>query len=170
MARIMFIANRSNTPGTCLRPLLGSAIPEFASALTLFICCLLIPLADIAVVPIRYVLACGLASELAHRVALVERPSQVYTLLAEKSWFQNLARKCGVQFGKIQIMIVCHSNCSESYVVCDGEKIPQQWLPDGSKAPCSYLLQLNIETEIAPLFVGGPVIPGVTAPIKIGLI
>jgi hypothetical protein len=152
-----------------LRAIRGSAAPEFASALAIFVCCLLVPVIDLAIVPIRYVLACGLVSELAHRVALSERPSEVYALAMEKSWFRNFAQKSGVKFGKLKTSIICNGHGSESYVVPQGEKIPSQWLPNGSKAPCSYMLQLNIDTEIAPLITGGPPLPAITAPVKLTL-
>ncbi|MBX9695431.1 MAG: hypothetical protein K2Z81_23805, partial [Cyanobacteria bacterium] len=48
--------------------------------------------------------------------------------------------------------------------------VPKEWLPDGKKSPCTYTLELEVKSTIAPavlLSTKGVAVPGLTCPVPI---
>lgn len=140
----------------------GHAIAEFGPALFLLIA-MLVPLFNLSTIITRYMIAQGTIDEAVHRLAKSESRLQI----SSGQWYSDFAQKCGVEFGNIQLTldIVSLTN-NQKISVASHQKIPDNWLPGGTYAPCSYMLKLNADTYVQPLFNGSPVdLPGIFSPV-----
>jgi hypothetical protein len=149
-----------------LRNKQGGLLPEFASALVIFIMCLLIPLANLSAVPIRYVIAFGMVSDLAHRLALQEKRSKAIFLADAPSSYQDLAYRAGVHVVDCNVAMIVQNGRNEMAVFPEKKRIPAEWLPGGTRGQCSYVIQSQTAVAIAPLICIGPNIPALTAPVQ----
>lgn len=146
----------------------GNALSEFAPALIVFVCFVMIPLIDIAFVPVRYFIAAGVVNECTHRLSLAEKRSESYEILAE-GWWKDFLSKSGVNLRaepKLKL-VICGKNEGDKITLNEGQAVPSNWLPNGDKGPCVYSMELSVETDIHPLFLGSSGLPGFTSPIPI---
>jgi hypothetical protein len=143
----------------------GYAIAEFGAAFAVLIM-LMTALAVMAVIPVRFLCACGTVQSMVHRAALVEKRSLSDPTIASDP-LAKMAAACGIEFGARQISIVCRSQAGGTISVLDGAPVPSDWLPNGANAPCTYTLQLVQPTTIKPLcsITGGLV--GLNAPLNV---
>ncbi len=140
------------------------------------ICCVLVPLIDLAAVPIRWMLAQQLVNVYARKLSLCETFSGARAMMeADPSLSTRLHRLGGVDVQSInlhlrisRVQIYAHQ---EEFLLAETPKeIPQTWLPNGAKAPCSYLLELDVKSLMSPLILlpfRGISIPGLTRPIPL---
>jgi hypothetical protein len=147
----------------------GGLLPEFASALVIFVVCLLFPLANLSAVPIRYVIAYGMVSDLSHRLALQEKRSKAVYMADAPSSYQDLAYRTGVHVSDCNVSIVVQNARNETAIFPEKKKIPAEWLPGGSRGQCSYVIQSQTGVVITPLLCFGPSIPALTAPVQMTL-
>jgi len=149
-----------------LRSKQGGLLPEFASAIVIFVLALLIPLANLSAVPIRYVIAYGMVSDLSHRLALQEKRSKAVYLSDAPSFYQDLAYRTGVHVNDCNVAVIVQNGRNETAVFPEKKRIPAEWLPGGSRGQCSYVIQSQTDVAIAPLICIGPKIPALTAPVQ----
>lgn len=151
----------------------GSQITEFAAALVLLVALVLLPVVDLTIVPIRWMLAQEIVTGYARRLALCETLSQCHRTLemdpSLRSKLESLGG-LGVESIKVRLRVsrVFQSpHPKEVLLVERPRSIPPSWLPDGVKAPCLYTLELEVKTLLSPAVLfrnTGCQIPGVTAP------
>lgn len=156
------------------RSSVGSNIPDFAAALVLLVIVVFIPLLDLTILPIRWMLAREIINDYSRRLALCETLSKSFqTMQADPSLATRLLRLGGVECKDISLRmrisrVFLNPHTDEILFVNAPGQIPPAWLPDGAKAPCTYTLELKVDTLISPaiLFAGnGITVPGLTAPI-----
>jgi len=133
-----------------------------------------VPLLDLMIVPVRWMLAQELANDYARRLAMCETFRQSYALMdADPSLAARLQQLGGVKAESISLRLRISriGAASEEAVVVDQPgKIPQEWLPNGSKAPCEYFLELDIKSLLSPAIlvsIPGTTVPGLTTPIPV---
>ena len=145
----------------------GSSLTEFGPALIVFICMFLIPVIDISFVPLRYLISQGVLNEITHRLAVVEKRSEAYTKLNTDLWWRNFLSNCGVEVSNPKLkLLICGKNETDKLTLNAGADVPDQWLPEGSKGPCVYSLELEADCAISPLYKGeSGGIPGFNSPI-----
>ena len=76
----------------------------------------------------------------------------------------------GVRSVQLQMRITRICNSNETLVVEKPSEIPPEWLPNGSKAPCSYSLIVQVNALLSPavlLRASATNVPGVTAPFPV---
>ncbi len=156
------------------RSQIGSNIPDFAAALVLLVILVFIPLLDLTIMPIRWMLAREIVDEYSRRLALCETFSKSYeTVRADPSLATRLLRLGGVDCKDIGLKmrisrVFLNPRPAECLIVAAPGHIPLAWLPNGDKSPCTYSLELSVDILISPaiLFAGnGFDVPGLTAPI-----
>ncbi len=145
----------------------GELMAEFAAALAILICCIFIPLTNLAAVPVRYLIGYSMVSEFTHKLSLAEKRSQAITLTRVSSPFEKFAREFGISVGDSELSVLCKNNESETLTVANKEPIPQAWLPGGSKGPCIYLLQNRVDITIQPILSLSLKAPGLTSPLSL---
>ncbi len=147
----------------------GAVLAEFGPSMVVFICFLLLPLIDISFIPVRYFMAQSIVNSTAQRLCLSEKRSDANSL-ANSGWWTDFLRKCGVDIHAHPIqVIVTGNNDGEKFVAVPGVKVPPEWLPNGSKGPCVYAVELTVDADVAPLYKVKSGLPGFTAPVHISM-
>lgn len=144
-------------------------IAEFAPALMVFVCFVLVPLIDIAFIPVRYFIAEGVVNQYTHTLSLAGSRKKAYDMLTantgEDSWWRGFLQNCGMTVHDPKlVLVVCGSNPGDKIVVNKSEDIPAAYLP-GSAKQCVYSLEMTVEIDIPPLYNGSAGLPGLTSPI-----
>jgi len=146
---------------------------EFAAGMIILVFFVFIPLLDLTIVPIRWMLAQELVNDYARKLALCETFSRSYrTLEADPSLTTRLQRLGGVSVQSLHLRlritrIFQTPHAPEVFIVEDPTRIPAAWLPDGGKAPCSYSMELDVHSLMSPAILfpnKGWSIPGLTVP------
>lgn len=154
----------------------GSQIPEFAAALMLLFGVALAPLLDLAVVPIRWMLAQEIVNSYVRMLAICESYSESCRAIdADPSMQTQLLRLGGVSVKHIDLNLkitrVPHGQSVPEFIeVHLPGCIPNAWLPNGTFAPCVYMLNINVEASVAPAVLmnwQSKRIPGLTEPIPV---
>lgn len=154
----------------------GAQIAEFAAALVLLVLLFFVPMLDLGILPVRYFLAQELISTYARKLSLCESLSQSYAVMdADPSLESRLIHLGGVQPKAINLRLVITqtNDPHERIVITEPRKIPKEWLPEGRKNPCEYILELSCDCQIAPAILlryGGIHAMGLTdaVPFRIG--
>lgn len=131
----------------------GSHIVEFAAGISILVGLLVLPLLNLAILPVRWMMAQELVNDYSRRLALSETYSQAFHRLeADPSLKTRLERVGGVAVKQMALeMRVARVGASAEEAVFSGPaRIGSAWLPDGDKAPCSYSLELTVDTGISP--------------------
>jgi hypothetical protein len=148
----------------------GQAMSEFSTSLIVLISFVFLPLINLGIIPVRYLIAQGVLTEMTHRLALCEKRSQAHSLLDSDPWFRSVLSKCGVTISNTKLTMSAYSKDAESMLsVTSGQAIPDTWLPNGEKEPTLYTLGLACECSISPLFSGCDGLPGITSPVAISI-
>jgi hypothetical protein len=144
-------------------------LAEFAPALLIFICFVLLPAIDIAFIPVRYLIAQGVMNETAHRLALADTRTEANNI-AHEGWWTDFLKRCGVVVHPQPLrLIVGGVNPAEPLVLLPSQPVPAEWLPTGAKAPCTYIVEMTAQADIGPLCNGSSGLPGFTAPVHLTL-
>ncbi len=145
----------------------GHGIPEFGAAMVAFICFFLAPVIDLSFIPLRYLIAQGVVTELTHRLSLSEKRSDAYTLLGSDTWWQGFLAHFGVTAHDPKLrLVVCGLNPSNmTSVNTPLGPLSDEWLPEGVNAPCVYSLELSVDCDLPPLFNFNVGLPGFTEPV-----
>ena len=148
----------------------GAAIAEFGAAFMILVCFLFVPLINMGFVGVRYLIAQAAIQDFAHRLALSDKRSDAYSMLALQTFWADISSNCGVKIKNRKLdLLASATNSSEQLRISQGQELSDEWLPGGAKAPCIYTFELTVNVDIPPLFSGGPAIPGVTAAIPFTL-
>lgn len=147
----------------------GSAMTEFSGAMIIFILFIFTPLLNIGILPVRYLIAHGIMTEMTHRMAVCEKRTEAGKLLKTNSWWTSLLSACGVAVKNpsVALLIVDKSNGKTSLPL--ETALSNDQLPNGAQGPFMYSLQLSADCDISPLFNAGAGLPGFTKPVTIHL-
>lgn len=162
-----------------LRSNSGSQIVEFGASLSILTACILMPLLDFGIIPVRWMMARQVISDKLRELSFCETFSQALTkvgptgtLVAELNGIggveiEHLALK--LKISKVPRMA---GDTIETITIASPNQIPREWLPDGSKAPCVYMIELDAGLKMSPAlsFNAGPLaVPGLNAPVLLNL-
>ncbi len=156
-----------------VRNQLGAAqISEFGAVLFLLICCIVLPLINLSIIPVRFGMGKSVVATQARSLAKSESFSEAIKRNREVSeqWAQ-LQAIGGIKVRDSSLSLTVDSTNSRRSRVCTGPRtIPPSFLPDGSESPCVYLLDLKVDVEISPLVSMSWQnwnVPGLTGPLPI---
>jgi hypothetical protein len=134
----------------------GQQISEFAAALVLLFTFFFVPLLDLGVLPIRWLLAQELIETYARQLSLSETFSQALTKLGDDPSLETkLIHLGGVQPKNIRCRLIASTvrdDPVQHYYSDVPKNIPQEWLPNGRRAPLDYRLEVQVDVEISPVF------------------
>lgn len=146
-------------------------ISEFTMAFVFLIGFVVLPLINLAVVPLRWGLGMLMVESWAHQLAMAESWSEAHKI-ADKDGYLNdgLKRIGGITLKGSRLALMAQSlklnGIGQSFT--KPGSIPQDWLPDGANAPCVYVLDLSVDVSISPLITAPLMnlkVPGLTEPI-----
>jgi hypothetical protein len=156
----------------------GSQIVEFLAAIVLLLGFLVIPCLDLAIVPIRWMMAQELINSYVRTLSMCETFTESQHIIdSDPSLKIRLLRLGGVEVESLKLVLkitrVRHEQSEiQSLEVLYPGQIPSAWLPDGSFAPCTYSLDIDAKLTIAPAVVmkwERMPVPGLTEPIPVSL-
>ncbi len=154
----------------------GSQLPEFTAAIVMLVFVVFIPMLDLIILPVRWILAHEIVSTYSRKLALCETFSEAYeTMQADPSMATRLYMLGGVTVESVKMdlrvaRVFAVPHIEEFTIVEFPNIVPKEWLPDGPKNPLHYTLELTVSTKIAPavlLDTKGVAIPGLTCPVPI---
>lgn len=163
----MFKQNQNSRAGK--RSKSGSSMTEFSGAMIIFILFIFTPLLNIGILPVRYLIAHGIMTEMTHRMAVCEKRSEANKLLKTNSWWTNLLSACGVGVKNQAATLVIVDKGNGKTSVPISTALSGDQLPNGPQGPFMYSLQLSADCDISPLFNAGAGLPGFTSPVTIHL-
>ncbi|HEY9869369.1 MAG TPA: hypothetical protein V6D08_09405 [Candidatus Obscuribacterales bacterium] len=151
----------------------GHVMAEFAPALFVLLFGVMLPLLDLAFVPIRYTAAYAMVRNQDQELALSRTAGDAHQALQlDGQWKARLAG-CGAKVKKSELVMVVTDRSGGRHAFSLGQRgyIPSELLPDGENAPCVYRLQLRVELGIAPLLsMSGKGVPGLTSPMPVTIV
>jgi hypothetical protein len=148
----------------------GAQLVEFAAAFVLLIIGIFIPLLDLSVIPVRWILAQEIITSEVRRLAQSENFSSAIRALDTDSSFKTLLTNLsGVkpQASTCVLVISMLNEPYESFIASAPKSILPEWLPEGKRSPCYYELETSTVLELSPLIVLDSLtisIPGLTRP------
>jgi hypothetical protein len=148
----------------------GAQAPEFAAALTVLLIGVFLPLLDLGIIPVRWLLSKEIIQGYTRKLALSENFTQALAILeADPSLETRLIHLGGVkpQARTCQLVISQLKPPLGTFTADKPHMIPPEWLPGGKNSPCSYEVDLSMQVDFDPLFtinLGGAEIPGLTKP------
>jgi hypothetical protein len=154
----------------------GSQMTEFSAALIILIGFVIVPLLDLTIIPVRWMMAQEIVNDYARKLAFCETFRQSHrTMDADPSLSTRLQRLGGVSVKSLSLhlriqRIFKYAHPEEYLIVEDPGAIPAAWLPDGAKSPCAYSLEVDVRSLMAPAIMfpeRGTAIPGLTAPVPL---
>lgn len=151
----------------------GQQTIEFAAALTLIIGCVLIPLIDAGIIPVRFALAQSGLDSLTQQLARTEKLSEAYAMLKEDTNPNTIFKRVGgvsIKDMELSVEITSEAEPMDKWLIYSPQTIPAEWLPNGDHCPCNYQLNLLVKAQISPLFLApsfGKGIPGLTSPLPV---
>lgn len=166
---------RSQPRSTIFRSAKGSAqLSEFGAAIFLLFSCVVIPLIDLSIIPVRLGLGKSIVNHRVHQLAQSECLSEAFKSFQDCEFQTGLAKIGGFNAKSTELTLIATSvkNPDQSMKVSRPGAIPRDWLPGGIKSPCLYRLDLTVDVEIEPLITArlpGVQVPGLTRPIPFHL-
>jgi hypothetical protein len=134
----------------------GAQMTEFAAALALLFMCFFVPLMDLGILPIRWLLAQELIQSYARQLSLCETYSQALAKLqADPSLETKLVRIGGVKPLNMKCRLIASTVRAIPKMQFTAEKpgeLTNNWLPNGRNSPLSYVIQVSVDCEIQPMF------------------
>jgi len=156
--------------GTAKRQIGGYQTAEFAAALVVLVLGIVIPLVDLGVLPLRWILSQEIITSEVQKLAQSENFSSTIAALDNDSLLRTkLANLGGVKplSTKCVLIISMLNDPYETFVADEPKSITPQWLPEGKRSPCYYELETTAVVEISPLVLLNGLdkpIPGLTRP------
>ncbi len=166
---------RQAATNTVLRSATGSAqLSEFGAAIFLLFSCVVIPLIDVSIIPVRLGLGKSIVSHRVHQLAQSECLSEAFKSFQDCDFQTGLTKIGGFNTKSSELSLIATSvkNPDQSMKVSRPGSLSGDWLPGGIKGPCLYRLDLTVDAEIEPLITArlpGVQIPGLTCPIPFHL-
>ena len=154
----------------------GQQLADFSVAFGFFIVFIVVPLVDLGIVPIRFLMAQSTVSNFIKQLSLCEKASDAFgKVKSDNGEFEKMFSSIGgthVKSSKLAIVINSQKKPGTQTEVEKAKSIPKIWLPEGENCPCQYMLKLSVDLEIDPLVAfakaaGG--IPGLNAPFAINI-
>jgi hypothetical protein len=151
----------------------GSQIAEFGAAVVFLATIILIPLVDLVIVPIRWMMAQDAVNSYARKYALCETLNQSWRMMQSEPSLSTRLNSLGgvtVESTDMHLKVSPIAPGSGVLLVDVPGQVPSEWLPDGVKAPCVYALELTVNMTIAPAILfrsSGKPVPGLTAPFPV---
>lgn len=150
----------------------GQQLADFTVAFGFLIMFVVLPLLDLGIVPVRYLMAQSSVSSYIKQLSLCETMSEAFKKLkSSNNDFDRLLTSIGgtnVKSTRLSIIISSQKTSGKPIEVDKPRAIPKLWLPDGTNCPCQYMIKLSADLEINPLIslpkVGSTGIPGLNAP------
>ncbi len=146
------------------------SLTEFGAALSVFFCCVFVPLVDISFVPARYLLTYTNMDRVVHRMALTEKRSLALKYLHGDPTWKKIVEGWGVTVKDVKAsLVVCEQGGSTKLTLAENSRVPNAFLPNGSKLPnggSSYALEITTTVDIPPLYSSKVGLPGFTQPIE----
>lgn len=149
----------------------GYQISEFTVAFFFLMSFVVVPLIDLAIVPLRWGLGMLMVDSWVHQLSMAETPSQAQKIAVESDYLQDgLERIGGISLKSSRLCLSVQSTklSGETKTFNKPGAIPKDWLPDGVNSPCLYALDLSVDVAIYPLITAPLLnlkIPGLTEPI-----
>ena len=157
-----------------LRSNSGSMV-DFACSMVVLIVFMIVPLLDLAAIPIRYSLISQAVHTKVKQLARLDTGSQVFKQVRAGDTFDSLSKMIGdVTASSTSVAIaITQIHGDQRTLIVEPRRIPKQWQPDGMKRPCLYNIRLETEVDLAPMLLvklGNAKIPGLTEPFKMKLV
>jgi len=141
---------------------------EFSGAMVIFILFIFAPLINVGILPVRYLIAHGVMTEITHRMSVCDKRSDAKKLLQTNTWWTNLLKACGVAVKNPQAsLIIIDKDGGNKSTVDIASTLTDDLLPNGSGGPFMYSIQLTADCDISPLFNAGAGLPGFTSPVTL---
>lgn len=152
------------------RPQHGQQITEFAAALVLLVLLFFVPMLDLGIMPIRYFMSQQLIQQYARRLSHCETLTQAYAEMnADPSLQTRLIKLGGVQPQSLELHLLISTIKPpiEKIEVIKPKTIPKDFLPEGRRGPCEYILEVLGQVEISPAIVMDfePKVIGLSSPV-----
>lgn len=152
----------------------GSAqISEFGATLFFLIGCIVLPLLNLSIIPVRYAMGKSIVATQTRMLAKSETFSEAIKRNSNRDerWKQ-LEAIGGISVKDSALSLTIDSTKTKRQATCTAPRmIPPGFLPDGNESPCAYLLDLKVNVEISPIVTVAwqkeNNIPGLTGPMSI---
>lgn len=146
----------------------GATLTEFAAALSLFFCCIFVPLVDVAFIPVRYLLTYNNLDSVVHQMALSEKRSQSLQFLhSDKASWKKQVECWGVKVKNVSAnLLICEQTGNSKVTLAEEAKIPGPLLPNGGNGGRIYALEITTSVDVPPLFNSEGGLPGFSRPIE----
>jgi hypothetical protein len=155
----------------------GAQISEFAVSLFFLFAFVVLPLINLCVIPLRWSLGKSTVSSRVHQLAQSETLSQAFKGEQEGGGLKDGAHEklnniggITVKSSQLSLIIESEKLQGQTKVITQVGSIAKDWLPDGPLGPYIYRLDLQVDSDVAPLVVvplPNPKIPGLTAPFAV---
>jgi len=148
----------------------GAQLVEFSAALVLLITGIIIPLLDLSVLPLHWILSQEIINSEVRKLAQSENfGSAIAALDTDSSLRTQLTNLGGVKplSTKCALVISMLNKPYEFFTVEEPQSILREWLPEGKRSPCYYELEISTVLELSPLVVLDKFsisVPGLTRP------
>lgn len=147
-------------------------LTEFAAALFLLISCIVLPLLNMAIIPVRYGMAKSIVTAEVRRLARCESFGEALkSVTSETGKWEQLNAVGGIDVKETQLCMTVESIKTRRVEAYRRPKtIPPALLPEGADGPCVYMLDLTVDVAIHPLVSvawSNLNVPGLTGPIAI---
>ncbi len=151
----------------------AASITEFGAALWLLMGCIVLPLLNLAIVPLRFGLGKSIVGNEVRHLAQCETFGEALKGVSTASPAMVALKNIGgieVISTHLSLQAESESDKTKVHAIDEPHQMPPSWLPNGGGAPYLYLLDLKVEVNIFPL-VSSPYphfrIPGLSGPIPI---
>ncbi|MBX9720644.1 MAG: hypothetical protein K2X81_04565 [Candidatus Obscuribacterales bacterium] len=155
----------------------GSQLVEFGAALSLLVSFVLVPVLNLSVIPLHWMMASEMINNMSRKLAFSESFSSARKAMAESPSLQDrLTSIAGIKVDTLDLNLRIVSVAGERIdvlLVSRPGEIPSDWLPNGAKSPCTYSLVLKTKLLISPAFLMSGVgfaVPGLTAPVPVPIV
>jgi hypothetical protein len=152
----------------------GQGQAEFAAAFTVLIVIIIIPLVNLAAVPMRTGLAQAVIKDTVKTLCRSEKFSDAVKAVQSGSLQQRLAGLGGVEAKTVEVALrlsKAGDSADRSILVNKPGAVPSTWLPEGQSVP-NVQLVLTVQTDVSPMLLGSSFpgkIPGLTVPFSLRL-
>src|SRR4029434_10954239 len=130
----------------------GSAIVEFAPAVCILICGVMLPLLDLGFIPIRYAIAHVMINHKIGQLALEKSAGDARRVFEEGSDWRARLASCGIRVKNSNLSVVVADTSNQQHRFMAGQKgiIPGDLLPnpDPEKPRLIYRLEMSTNLEI----------------------
>lgn len=142
---------------------------EFAAAFSVLIVLVLVPLVNLAAVPMRTGLAATVVKDTVKRLSLSEKFSDAVKASTDGVLEKRLDGIGGVTADSVKVSLrISKVGSADKFISVDRPgSVPKDWLPDGENAPVNVQIVLTLKAKISPLVLGSTLpakIPGLTVP------